>query len=147
MQVLRARPEDIEWIAAEMKVFASSLKAKHGYIPQTEESLHAELAAMQADHVLLVAWDRGDRVGTIGGMISTHPYNSDVSLLLERFWWVPEQNRGSRAGYMLLREFSKLGEGFGLVTMSLLPNSPPGCVKALERLGFRHGEDTFIKEQ
>lgn len=146
MEVLRATKDDIPWLASELRKFELSLGAKHSYIPPTEELLHQELQALLTDHVLLVAWERGVRMGTIGGMRTFHPYNPHVSVLLERFWWVPEEHRGSRAGYMLLREFSNIGLSSDLVVMTVLPDTPAGAAKLLDRLGYRLGEQTFIME-
>ena len=98
MEVLRAKLSDLNWIADELNQFHASLSTKSCLIPPTQAALQAELSAMHADHVLLVAWDDGDRVGTIGCLSASYPYNPGVSLQSARFLWVPEQDRGTQAG-------------------------------------------------
>lgn len=144
---MRASPGDIIWIAGQLRDFASSLGTKNLLIPSTDESLHSELAVMQRDHVLLVTRKGDELTGVIGGYFTAHPYNSDVKMLAERFWWVPKQHRGSRAGYLLLREFIKCGDRIAdITTMSLLDNSEVDD-SILLRLGFRNLEQAYIREK
>lgn len=147
MKVRRAAPEDFAWIAGQLREFASSLNTKHSYIPESDESLHAEIEALSKAHVLLVAVaDDGALAGTIGGLLVAHPYNPAIVTLHERFWWVPAPRRGSRAAYLLLRDFLAEGERVANVTVISLEHNSAATEKSLARLGLRFQEASYVKE-
>ena len=142
MSVLRATPDDIPWIAEQIEIFNSTLNTKHSLLPT---SLDKELEALQNDHVLLVAWYNGDRAGMIGGQFTSHPYNPDVSLLLERFWWVNSYHRRKGVGASLLRAFVDAGKDCDIIHLSSLPGRPVPA-EVIEELDFRQAETAYIKE-
>lgn len=145
MQILRATCDDIPWIAGQLRDFTSSLNTKHAYIPPDDVALHCELASM-LDHVLLVAWSGSERAGTIGGILVPHPFNSSVKTLFERFWWVPESRRRSKAGYLLLRAFTKIAEQVADSVVVSLETISPVNDRALTRLGLKLKELSYAKE-
>jgi len=148
MKVRRAETADFPWIAAQLSDFARSLNTVHSYIPATDEALLEEVRAMAHRHVLLVAQaSDGSLAGTIGGLLAPHPYNPAICILQERFWWVPVSQRGSRAGYMLLREFLAQGDLLAhITTMSLEYNSPVND-NILKRMGLKLQELVYVKER
>ena len=147
MNIRRAEPGDFAWIASQLRDFARSLDTVHSYIPATEEALLEEVRAMAHRHVLLVAQaSDGSLAGTIGGLLAPHPYNPAICVLQERFWWVPVSHRGSRAGYMLLREFLNHGALLANVTTLSLEDNSPVSDNVLNRLGLRLLERIYVAE-
>lgn len=95
-------------------------------------------------HVVLVADDEGTLKGTIIGVYIQHPLNPSITVLQEVAWWVPEEHRRGRAGWILLQAFAAL-ERTNITTLSLLPNSAVAA-KHLNKLGFEAAETAFVKE-
>ena len=145
MKIKRAEHSDIPWISEELRVFSNSLNTKYSYFPPTEESLHQVLTSYVDDHVLLVAWDSGDRVGVIGGTSTLHPFNPNIRVLALQFWWVPERRRGSKIGYLLLRDFLKAGEDFNIVTVGFMDK---GLInpRTFDGMGFSFREIAYVME-
>ena len=145
MKIKRAEHSDIPWISEELRVFADSLNTKYSYIPPTQESLHQELQSYVDNHVLLVAWDDGERVGIVGGTCTRHPFNTDVTVLALQFWWVPERRRGSKIGYLLLRDFLTTGKDYNIVTCGFMDK---GIVdpKVFDGMGFSFREIAYVME-
>lgn len=83
-------------------------------------------------------------VGALGALLVGHTYNPEVIVLVELFWYVPEEYRQSRVGLMLLNAFDKkAGECADESTLSLLLESPVRTETIekkgwlMEELGFR----------
>lgn len=95
-------------------------------------------------HVVLVAEDEGVLKGTVIGVYMQHPLNPSISVLQEVAWWVPEEHRRGRAGWILLQAFASLSRT-DITTLSLLPSSTV-AVKHLNKLGFEAAETAFVKK-
>jgi hypothetical protein len=145
MEIRRAERSDVGWISGQLRDFASSLGTKYSYIPPDDESLHSIVQDMVDNHVVIVAWARGDRVGLIGGIATPHPFNPAISCLVERFWWVPPTVRGSRAGYLLLRDFMKIGERYHTTIVSLEDDSNVSD-RMMQKFGLKMYEKSYSRE-
>lgn len=145
MKIAPATHADIPWLAGQMRAFTSALNTKHSYIFPTDEPLHRELQEMIDRHIVLVAWRYGKPVGAIGGISAPHPFNPGVSTLTERFWWVCPEHRGSKAGYLLLRAFMKIGERYHTTCVSL-ENDSNVSDRMMQRFGLSQSERTFVRE-
>ena len=144
MDVRRATLDDVPWLLAELRAFAA-------HYPITTVSLfgsdaHAEgmLLALIGGQFVAIATRNGERLGLIAGGVAPHPYNPDLLVASELWWWVSPAHRGTTAGYRLLASFHEWArqQGADLATMTLASNSQvrPG---ALERLGYRETERAF----
>ena len=145
MKYSRAEASDLHWMALQLREFTSTLGTKYSYIPPKNEDLYKVLRDMVENHVVLIARKGGVRVGLIGGIVQLHPFNPEVSCLVERFWWVSPEHRNGRAGYLLLRDFMKIGEQYNCVIMALMHNSPVDD-RVLKHFGLREYERTFVRE-
>lgn len=145
MKIERATLADTPWLAGQMRAFSSALNTKHSYIFPTDEPLHQELQHMVESHVVLVAWQDSTPVGAIGGLAGPHPFNPEVSALVERFWWVIPDKRGSKAGYLLLRAFMKIGERYDTTVVSL-ENDSNVSDRMMARFGLKQYERTYARE-
>lgn len=98
-------------------------------------------------HVVFIADSKDAKpIGFVGGYSIPHPFNPDIKLLSEMFWWVSEEHRGSRAGLMLLNAFTSYGkEHADWVTMAIEHNSPIN-ERALTKRGYKLQERSYLLE-
>ncbi len=140
-----ATPDDLGWLIDQTKAFAEFNKTKFLSFPN-EEYARAKLLEMMERHFMRLAVRGDERLGFIAAWWVQHPYNPDVILMSETFWWVAEEHRHGRAGIMLLDEFVAFSKGRAhCATFSLLENSPVNERVLLKR-GFRKHETAYILE-
>jgi hypothetical protein len=94
--------------------------------------------------VILVAEVEGEIRGTVIGVYHKHPLNPSISVLTEIAWWVPQEHRKTRIGWVLLQAFASLKKT-DLTTLSLLPDSGVAH-RHLNKLGFTQSEVAFVKD-
>jgi hypothetical protein len=143
--VRNGTPDDIDWVIDQAWEFCEFFGSRYSLF--NEEYLREYVPELMEKHVFLVACDHdGTRMGFLAAMRVTHLLNPLISTLSEVAWWVAEQFRGSRAGTYLLLKYVGIGRDTAKwVTMSLEANSPVKP-EALERLGFRLQERSYILE-
>jgi GNAT superfamily N-acetyltransferase len=104
----------------------------------------AKLAAglIEADHGLILVYERAGRIlGMIGVIATFHPY-SGSPVMSEMFWYVEPESRG--VGVRLLRAAEEWGRSHSIVDSIMISPSPK--VSAFyERLGYKPLETQFIK--
>ncbi len=140
-----ATHQDLDWIVGELKAFSVFYGTK---ISIFGDEGHARkfITEMIDKHVVFVAEQESTLIGFIAGLCTSHPYNPDIQMLSETFWWVPEEHRGSRAGAKLLSDFIAHGrEHADWITFALEHHSPVKD-ETLERLGFKLQEKSFLME-
>lgn len=144
--VRAATDNDIPWLLAELRSFASW----YG----TRQSLFGDVAHAEAllGHLIETQFvaiaERGpDRLGLIAGTVSPHPFNPDLRLATELWWWVTPDARGTRAGAMLLDAFDQWADDSDVdwVTFTLEAQSPVRD-HTLEKRGYRLMEKQFVRE-
>jgi len=108
-----------------------------------EGSVQDLLYNLVTNGVVLLAEQENKIVGGIGGIVSTNPWNQNIKMLCEMFWWVDEDCRGGMLGIKLLKAFENSFNG--PVVMSTLPQTP---IKPdlLLKLGYKAKENVFVKE-
>lgn len=144
MIVRVAEERDIAWIVQETKDFARFYGSKRMVVD--EEYAMKGFAQLMEDHVILVAESGTQLAGFIVGVLIAHPFNPSIRVLSEMLWWVARPFRASRAGYLLLKEYMRIGrERADWITMCSIVNSPINEV-ALERRGFRLMERNYLLE-
>lgn len=93
----------------------------------------------------VVEW-QGEPVGVIAGMLAPHPFNPDLTVATELWWWVTPEHRGSRAGLLLLDDFDAWANANAeLVNMTLEAGSPIGD-KVLLKRGYQLAEHQYLRE-
>jgi RimJ/RimL family protein N-acetyltransferase len=141
-----ATPEDIDWLLSQLREFSNFFGTRRSLFGDDDYSQSAMLNMIQ-NHIVFIA-EREDvgPIGFISGYIIPHPYNPEIRLLSETFWWVDEEYRGTRAGLMLLNQFTDWGKkNADWITFALEEKSP---VKetCLTKRGFRLHERSFLLE-
>jgi RimJ/RimL family protein N-acetyltransferase len=145
IEIRRARFEDIPWISGELRKFSDFFGSKRKLF-RDEEFTRKGLVEMIERHVLFVSDHNGVLTGFIGAYFLPHPFNPDIKLLQETFWWVAQAYRGGSSGARLLHSFIEWGKDHAdWISVSLEANSPVR-EDALESRGFRHQESSFLME-
>ncbi|MCK5019000.1 MAG: GNAT family N-acetyltransferase [Candidatus Peribacteraceae bacterium] len=141
----QATSKDIPWMLDEGKKFLSLMSETKNYY--NRDHLSGVLNFILKEGIMYVTEDEGKLVGAIGGMIVPNVFNGDIKDLGELFWWVPEDYRNTRSGYLLMREFTKYGENAGVdnVVFSSMEFSPIN-EDAMTKRGFKKKETAYVME-
>lgn len=145
VEVRKAEQHDVDWLIGQLRAFEKFVAYKR---PLFEDEIFARdgLAGLVDRHVVLIAHDGKTRQGFIAGTHAPHPFNPRLKVLTELFWWVSEEFRMGRAGFMLLDEFEIVGRAMAdWVVLSLEHNSPVRETHLTKR-GFRQVERAFLLE-
>lgn len=140
-----ATPEDIPWLLAQLRQFDAFFGSSRSLFP-SEEHAEAIIAGLIETQPILVAAGTTGPVGFICGAITPHPYNPDLIVLSEMFWWVAEAYRGSRAGLALLNEFIAIGKRHAHWIIMTLETESKIDPEHLHRRGFRLKEMSYLLE-
>jgi hypothetical protein len=145
MNVRRATQQDALWLLEQVKEFQVAAGFKYPLIKGDIDAC-AKLLTLIDNHVVFIAVEGEHRRGFIAGYYAPHPFNSDVLVLSETFWWVPLDARKTRAAAMLLDEFIEAGRRMAhWIVLSLEHDSPCRDRHMLKR-GFRVVERAFLLE-
>ena len=141
-----ANEMDADWILGQLNQFSAMYGTKLSLFGDDEKYSRSLLQNIIDNHIILVAEAASGLVGLVCGLLSPHHFNPKIKVLSEQFWWVAAEHRESRAGYLLLKEFIRLGkEIVDWITFSLLDKSPVKR-ETLEKLGFVYREQSFVME-
>lgn len=92
-----------------------------------------------------IALDKGKPVGALGSLLVPNTYNPELKSLAELFWYVSDDYRMSRAGFLLFKAFEKKAkESADEAILSLLFSSKVRT-ETLEKRGFIMEELAFRK--
>ena len=140
-----ATTADMPWLLEQLKAFDTFFGSSRSLFPDadTAERILADLIGTQP---MLVAENGTSLVGFICGAIHPHPYNPDLTVLTELFWWVAEEYRGSRAGLALLNEFVSIGKAHADWIVMTLESESKVDPDHLYRRGFRMKEVSYLLE-
>lgn len=142
----RAAAEDIDWILGQLKNFDRFFGAGKALF-QDEGYARGTLAGWIQSHFVMIAESpsRG-RMGFIAGVMIPHFFNPKIRVLAEMFWWVSEEHRRTRAGAMLLSDFTAHGKANAdWITFALEEHSPIED-RSLVKRGFKLKERSFLME-
>ena len=145
-KVRRATESDLDYIVGQFPAFAKHYgtnKSLHGNHTHARDAM---LKTIQ-EHLVLVAESDQDGVrGFIAGFVSAHPYNPDIRVLTELFWWVEPAFRRTRAAVLLMNEFVAWGKSnCDWVTFGIMETTPVKESAILKR-GFIPYERNYIME-
>ena len=140
----RATVEDVPWLLAELREFAAHYPISNVSLFGSDTHAEGLLLALIVGQYVAIAHRGDERLGLIAGGLAPHPYNPDLIVASELWWWVTPEHRGTRAGYALLAAFHRWARDAGadLVTMTLASNSQVRP-DALERMGYRETERAY----
>lgn len=117
-------------------------------VPYCRASAEASARAVMNMGFILIAEDDGDTLGMIGIAITPLFFNFAETMAQELMWWVDESARGTGAAMRLIRdaEIEAARRGVCRLHMLRLANSPPHLATLYDRLGYRVGESSHVKE-
>jgi hypothetical protein len=146
IRVRGASPEDADWLLGQLKAFARFYGTKKSLFGNEAHARTSLLHKIHNHLVLIAEHDTLGPIGFISGYVLPHPFNPEIRLLSETFWWVDEDHRGGRAGLMLLNAFTEWGKAnCDWITFALEHHSPV-TEKALTRRGFSLQERSYLME-
>lgn len=97
--------------------------------------------------IFLMAEKDGEVVGTIGGVVSPHPYAPMHLVATEMFLWVDEEHRKSTIGPRLMKAFEERGKQRGCKYMAMTSTiNTPNFKKFLTKKGYTEVETSYLKE-
>lgn len=140
-------PEDVAWLLGQLRAFSAFYGTRLPLFGEDEEHAKTVVGTMIRDHLVLVAVsDDGERQGFISGYVIAHPYNPQIRMLSESFWWVDPKFRGTRAGLLLLANFTEWGKANVDWITCVLEDRSPVNGRSLERRGYRLNERCYLLE-
>jgi hypothetical protein len=141
-----ATEDDIPWMVDELRKFGVFYGTKKSLFPGAEVAAF-KLKTIIDGHVAIVSVNsKSQKTGFICGVKTPHFMNEEIRTLVECLWWVPEQFRGSRAGYLLLKEFTDAGRLCADWVQMTTEMKFPVCERLLNRFGYRHFEQGYLLE-
>lgn len=145
MSIRKATVTDVPWICNELERFHSTIKSKHRYLP-AQPALRDKVLDMIFHHAVFIKESESSPMGMIGGYIVDHPFNPDVVLMSETFWWVPPEFRGMGIGIALLEEFVNYGKSMADTIQVSLEITSKVSDNTLMRIGLYPFERVFVME-
>jgi ribosomal protein S18 acetylase RimI-like enzyme len=138
---------DVPWLLDQLREFDQFFGAKKKLFPRDTETATTVLEGLITNQPFFIAADTNGRQGFIAGALTQHPYNPELLVLWEMFWWVAPEYRGSTVGARLLHHFMEYGKAneADWIRMTLETGSPVNP-KSLERLGFSEFERGYLWE-
>lgn len=143
--VRRATVEDVDWLLGQLRDFEAFVARKRSLL-EDEAFARTALTTLIEAHVVLVAHDGSERHGFIAGGHAPHPFNPNIRVLSEFFWWVVPIHRYGRASLALLTEFERIGRETADWIMFCLDARSPVREAHLIKRGFRQSEMTYLLE-
>ena len=90
------------------------------------------------------AVENGHVRGSIGGLYYHNPWNVEVLMLGEMWWYVQKKYRGGTLAGRLLHRFLEMGEGCSII-MATLNSTPEGVGRHLANRGFLEKERSWVR--
>lgn len=143
MRVRTADAQDIPWLLAQLREFAAS----HPIGPRimgTDENAEALLGHLIATQFVAVADAEGSPVGLIAGAVTPHPFNPDLLVASELWWFVAPAHRGSRAGLALLEAYEDWAKANADVRGMTLEANSPVNPRVLVKRGYQLAETQYV---
>lgn len=138
---------DVPWLLEQLKQFDHFFNAKKSLFPDNPETATKILEGLITTQPFFVAADTVGRQGFIAGALAPHPYNPELIVLSELFWWVAPQFRGSTVGARLLKYFMCYGveNDVDWIVLTIEAGTPIE-ESSLERCGFKLHERSYLLE-
>ena len=139
-----ATSDDIPRLLPLVKAFADEIGFGEDY---SHKCAAQTLSDAISTGVVLVEEKDDELVGLIVGSIARSPWNPFKLMIEELMFYVNEDYRNTRAGYMLLKTYTDRVSDMDLYASSLkLMYNSPDLTKVYEKLGYKLLEKTFVKK-
>lgn len=145
IDIRQATEADIPWLLEELKEFSKFYNTKRSLFGNSDHN-QKFMTDVVNNHFMLISENETDKTGFIAGLILQHPFNPDLKILQELWWWVPEKYRGGRSGFKLFKDFSEFGDRFCDMTLFTLEDQSPVSETMLTKRGFVKKEITYVRE-
>ena len=142
------KPEekDLSWFCSEFKIFANYYNTKKSLYHSDEYTKSLILTISKEQTVLLAEDSEKGLMGWIAAITSPHLFNPEIKTTTLISWWVVEEHRNSRAGYLLMRELIKTAKKNTDWFIASFNISSPVKESTLKKLGFNHVENQYLME-
>lgn len=99
-----------------------------------------------ADHVCLIALKDFNPIGFLVGAAS-QPHFSSVKVAMELGWWIEEEQRGTRASFLIYKAYEDWATRIGCsyVQGAYLPGVSPPLDEFYKSRGYTQVESSFLK--
>jgi hypothetical protein len=145
IDVRRAMPQDIDFLMSRLEMLSDYTGTDKKLFEDNDYSRNGMLNLIDK-HIVYIACIDSRPIGFIGGYFVPHPFNPKVTMLSELFWWVDEDERGSRAGSYLLKSFIDYGKKNADWIVFGLNTKTPVKEETILRLGFKRHEVCYLLE-
>lgn len=147
-RIRQATENDLAWLLLQQREFDQFYGTCRSLFPSDPKVALEIMTNIVANQVMLIAEKdpEGTRLGFIAGALGPHPYNPEITVLSEQFWWVDPAHRGGTAGARLLSEFLDFGRNNAKWIVMTLEAKSPIDPAHLERVGFRLFERSYLLE-
>lgn len=145
IKVRQANDNDLSWLLDQLFEFSKFYGTKKNLFGSEQYAIDY-VTKIVKEHFVLVSENENEKTGFIAGLILQHPFNPEIKLLQELWWWVKPEYRQGRSGYKLFKDFSDFGKKFCDWTVFALEENSPVNDKILLKNGFRHKETTYLRE-
>lgn len=146
LRVRQAVESDLDWVMGELKVFSEHYGTRRPLFGSDLEHTRTHLLSCFRNHPFFIAERGTERMGLIAGFLQAHPYNPEIRLLSESFWWIKPEYRRSRVTLLLFETFVAWGRANADWIAMFLEHSSPIKDSTFEKRGFRALERTFLLE-
>lgn len=142
-----ANVADTPWLLSQLRAFSEFYATKVPLFPADDDHATRVIEDQIQRNPFFIAVDAtAGPVGFMSGAVIAHPYNPDLRLLQELFWWVAPDRRGGRAGALLLQHFEEYGRANADWILMTIEAKSPVNPATLERRGYRLHEQTYLME-
>jgi len=145
IEVRAANTADIDWLVTQLECFSRFQVTKRKLF--TADHARLVIHTMINDHLVLVAESQSrGLMGFIGAYLHPHLFDPTLRMLSEAFWWVAEEFRRTRAGFLLLDTFTEYGKANADWTVITLQGQSLVSGRHLIRRGFVAREQLYLLE-
>lgn len=145
MRVRAGTLADVPWLCEQLRAFASGYPVP---LPIYGEDAHVEALVgtlIREQYLAVAETEDGQSVGLIAGLYQSHPFNPDLRIVTELWWWVTPEARGSRAGAMLLKSLESWADEMNAPMALTLESNSALSDDTLARRGYVPVERQFIR--
>ena len=148
MSIILRKPEekDLSWFCKEFKIFSKYYNTKKS-LYHSDEYTKALIINISTNQIFLIAEDsEKGLMGWIAALTSPHLFNPEIKTTTLISWWVTEEHRNSRVGYLLMKELIKIAKKNTDWFIASFNISSPVKKETLAKLGFIPVENQYIME-
>lgn len=147
--VRRAIEADTPWLLSQLRAFSASYGTRRSLFPEDLDHARQILSTLIEQHLFLVAEHEAGLIGFVGGFFFPHPFNPTIRTLVEQFYWVAPECRGSIGGtaaLQLLNDFLEAGEQHAHWIVFTREHGSTLSERHLLKRGFRPLDHQYLKE-